>query len=91
MQWLHPHDALAGFILRRNHGSQNHVGAARRSPGGHHQGHVGPGPGALGDKSLQRAKLEALSAREEMLLKRYKAEQGTGGIPAINIAIPKRL
>jgi len=47
--------------------------------------------GALGDKSLQRAKLEALSAREEMLLKRYKAEQGTGGIPAINIAIPKRL
>jgi len=42
-------------------------------------------------EEVQAAKLEALSAREEILLKRYKAEQGTGGIPAINIAIPKRL
>ena len=45
----------------------------------------------MGDKNLQRARLDMLEAREEKLLKRYKAEQGTGGVPAINIAIPKRL
>ena len=37
-----------------------------------------------------RAKLDALTARESMLLRRYKAEQGTGGVPAINVMIPKR-
>lgn len=45
----------------------------------------------LGDKSLQRARLDMLESREEKLLKRYKAEQGTGGVPVMNVAIPKRL
>ncbi len=34
-------------------------------------------------KRLTRADLSALSAREEILLKRYKSETGTGG-PSIN-------
>ena len=47
--------------------------------------------GGMGDKNLQRARLDMLGTREEMLLKRYKAESGTGGVPVVNIAIPKRL
>lgn len=47
--------------------------------------------GGIGDKTLQRARLDLLTAREEQLLARYKAETGTGGVPAINTAIPKRL
>jgi hypothetical protein len=47
--------------------------------------------GSIGDKALQRARLDLLTAREEMLLKRYNAESGTGGVPAFNTAIPKRL
>jgi len=47
--------------------------------------------GSRGDKTLQRARLDQLEAREEKLLLRYKAEQGTGGMPVRNIAIPKRL
>ncbi len=44
-----------------------------------------------GDKTLQRAALKDLTARETILLNRYKAEQGTGGLPRINFGIPKRL
>ena len=47
--------------------------------------------GGMGDKNLQRARLDMLGTREETLLKRYKAESGTGGVPVVNIAIPKRL
>lgn len=47
--------------------------------------------GGMGDKNLQRARLDMLEIREEKLLRRYRAESGTGGIPVINIAIPKRL
>lgn len=45
---------------------------------------------SVADKSLQRAKLEALTEREKMLLVKYRAEQGTGGI-AINHGIPRRV
>lgn len=34
----------------------------------------------VGNNQLLRADLEALTARENSLLTRYKAEQGTGGI-----------
>lgn len=44
----------------------------------------------IGDKELLRACLDLLDAREEKLLKRYKAEQGTGGTPAFNIGVMKR-
>ena len=43
----------------------------------------------LGDKTLMRAKLDALTAREEILLKRYKAESGTGGF-SFNAGIVRR-
>ncbi|MBN1105803.1 MAG: hypothetical protein JXL84_20505 [Deltaproteobacteria bacterium] len=43
-----------------------------------------------GNRSLVRAKLADLEAREKSLLERYNAEQGTGGTPRINVAIPKR-
>jgi len=43
------------------------------------------------DKRLARARLDMLTNREQILLKRYKAEQGTGGGPRVNVAIPKRL
>lgn len=43
--------------------------------------------GGRGDKTLQRANLAELWKEQEILLARYKAEQGTGGIPAINIGI----
>ena len=36
-----------------------------------------------------RARLDALTRREEILLKRYKREQGTGG-PSINTGLIKR-
>jgi len=45
----------------------------------------------IGDKTLSRARLDMLTASEEMLIKRYNAEQGTGGVPAFNTGIPKRL
>ena len=45
----------------------------------------------IGDKTLQRASLASMSTREKILLDRYSAEQGTGGIPRINYALPKRL
>jgi hypothetical protein len=38
---------------------------------------------------ITRANLADLERREEKLLIRYRAEQGTGG-PAINVAIPRR-
>ena len=43
----------------------------------------------IGDKTLQRAKLDALTAREEILLKRYRAETGTGGF-SFNSGIVRR-
>jgi len=43
----------------------------------------------LADKTMTRARLDMLTAREEILLTRYRAEQGTGGMPVRNIAIPK--
>lgn len=43
----------------------------------------------IGGRSMTRANLDALCKREEMLLARYKREQGAGG-PAINIGIPRR-
>jgi hypothetical protein len=43
----------------------------------------------VGDKTLMRAKLDALTAREELLLKRYRAESGTGGF-SINSGIARR-
>lgn len=43
----------------------------------------------VGDKTLMRAKLDALTAREELLLKRYRAESGTGGF-SINSGITRR-
>jgi len=42
------------------------------------------------DKTITRARLDMLTAREEALLARYKAETTGAGIPHINIAIPKR-
>ena len=36
-----------------------------------------------------RAQLAALEKREDKLLARYRAEEGTGG-PAINVGIPRR-
>ncbi|OPY78224.1 MAG: hypothetical protein A4E65_02378 [Syntrophorhabdus sp. PtaU1.Bin153] len=39
--------------------------------------------------SVTKADLKALSDREEILLKRYRAETGTGGM-AINVGIPRR-
>lgn len=44
---------------------------------------------SIGDKSLMRAKLQALTERENILLQRYAAETGTGGI-AINQGIKRR-
>jgi hypothetical protein len=44
---------------------------------------------SISDKRLQRAKLDSLTARESILLARYKAETGTGGI-AINQGILRR-
>jgi len=38
---------------------------------------------------IRRANLAALERREEKLLARYRAEQGTGG-PAINVGVPRR-
>ena len=43
----------------------------------------------LGDKTIMRAKLEALTDREEILLKRYKAETGAGGL-SFNSGIVRR-
>lgn len=43
----------------------------------------------IGDKTLMRAKLDALTVREEILLKRYRAESGTGGF-SINSGIVRR-
>ena len=42
-----------------------------------------------GDKTLMRARLDALTEREEILLKRYKAETGTGGF-SVNSGIVRR-
>lgn len=36
--------------------------------------------GTWGDKSVTMADLNALNMRESMLLKRYKQENGTGGL-----------
>lgn len=44
--------------------------------------------GPEGD-SVKRAQLDKLEAREEKLLARYRAEQGTGG-PAFNIGTMQR-
>lgn len=43
----------------------------------------------VGDKILTRQKIDALTAREEMLLKRYRAESGTGGF-SVNSGIVRR-
>lgn len=40
-------------------------------------------------QQITRANLKDLEAREQTLLQRYRAEQGTGGL-AINIGIPRR-
>ena len=45
----------------------------------------------INGKRMKYADLDMLSKREGILLTRYQAEQGTGGIPRINFAIPKRL
>jgi len=45
---------------------------------------------AISDKRLIRARLEALTKREDMLLKRYNAEQGEGA-GARNVGIIKRM
>jgi hypothetical protein len=45
---------------------------------------------AISDKRLIRARLEALSKREEMLLKRYNAEQGEGA-GARSVGLVKRI
>jgi hypothetical protein len=44
---------------------------------------------SIGGRSLTRADLKALMEREEVLLRRYKAEIGVGG-PARNHGIIKR-
>jgi hypothetical protein len=44
----------------------------------------------IDSKRLTRADLTALSAREEILLKRYKSETGTGGGPAFNCGLKGR-
>ncbi|HSV27262.1 MAG TPA: hypothetical protein VLH60_05155 [Sedimentisphaerales bacterium] len=44
---------------------------------------------SIAGRNITRANLAELTKREEMLLSRYKREQGTGG-PAINIGIPRR-
>jgi len=43
----------------------------------------------IGGFTYTRANLDALQRREDKLLARYRAEQGTGGL-AINIGIPRR-
>ena len=43
-----------------------------------------------GDKTLQRAALKDLTERETILLNRYKAESGTGGIPRVNFGVLRR-
>jgi hypothetical protein len=43
----------------------------------------------IGDMTFLRAKLSDLETREERLLKRYKSEQGTGGVH-INVGTLKR-
>ena len=43
----------------------------------------------IGGKQVRRADLDILTKREEMLLKRYKSETGTGGL-AINAGIRRR-
>ena len=43
----------------------------------------------IAGRSVTKADLDSLSKREEVLLKRYKAEQNTGGM-AINIGIHRR-
>lgn len=45
--------------------------------------------GTWGDKAVTMADLSSLNMRESMLLKRYKQEQGTGGL-RINTGIIKR-
>jgi hypothetical protein len=42
------------------------------------------------DKTITRAQLDKLHAREEVLLARYKAETTGAGIPHVNVAYPKR-
>jgi hypothetical protein len=44
---------------------------------------------SVAGRNVTRANLAELTKREEMLLARYRREQGTGG-PAINIGIPRR-
>lgn len=44
---------------------------------------------SIAGRSMTKADLRALSEREEILLKRYKNEEGTGGT-TINIGIPRR-
>lgn len=44
----------------------------------------------IDNKRLSRADLSALSAREDMLLTRYKSETGTGGGPAFNRGLKGR-
>jgi len=44
----------------------------------------------LDGKRIARANLDILHKREEILLARYKTEQGTGGL-RVNVVIPKRL
>jgi hypothetical protein len=44
---------------------------------------------SIGDKRLLRNKISALTDRETILLARYRAETGTGGI-AINQGIRRR-
>ena len=44
---------------------------------------------SIGGRSITRADGKWLNEREEILLKRYNREQGTGG-PAINIGIRRR-
>lgn len=43
----------------------------------------------VGDKLLTRQKIDALTVREEILLKRYRAESGTGGF-SVNSGIVRR-
>jgi|AntAceMinimDraft_18_1070375.scaffolds.fasta_scaffold11422_5 hypothetical protein len=45
--------------------------------------------GTWGDKTVTMADLSSLNIRESMLLKRYKQENGTGGLK-INQGITKR-
>ena len=43
----------------------------------------------VGGKKYVAPDLDVLNRREEMLLRRYRSEQGSGGI-AINVGIPRR-